>query len=124
MKKQKGFTLIELVMFIVITSILASAILLSFVTAMSKTPTILQNTIAMQTAKQCMEWVIGQRRINGYNSITCNSTVPTFCTVPTGYTLTSSCHSTTIGGDNNYETITVTVSGLGNAVLNLLIANY
>lgn len=124
MKKQKGFTLIELVMFIVITSILASAILLSFVTAMSKTPHILQNTIAMQTAKQCMEWFIGQRRVNGYSSIACNSTVPTFCTTPTGYTLTSSCSTTTIGGDSNYETITVTVSGLGDAVLDLLIANY
>lgn len=124
MKQQNGFTLIELVMFIVITSILASTILLSFVTAMSKTPTILQNTIAMQTAKQCMEWFIGQRRINGYNSFTCDSTVPAFCITPAGYTLTSSCTTTTIGGDSNYETLTVTVSGLGNAVLNLLLANY
>ncbi len=124
MKKQNGFTLIELVMFIVITSLLATAVLLSFVTAMNKTPAILQNTIAMQSAKQCMEWFIGQRRMNGYSSITCNSVVPAFCTTPTGYTLTSSCSPTTIGSDSNYETITITVSGLGDAALSFLMANY
>lgn len=122
--KQQGFTLIELVMFIVVTGILATAILLSFVTAMSKTPIILQNTIAMQTARQCMDWFIGQRRMNGYSSITCNSTVPAFCTTPTGYTLTSSCSTTTLSGDSNYETITITVGGPGAATLNLLMAKY
>jgi prepilin-type N-terminal cleavage/methylation domain-containing protein len=122
--KLKGFTLIELIVFIVIISILASAILLSFVTVMSKTPITLQSIIANQTAKQCAEWFIGQRRMNGYSSITCNSTVPAFCTVPSGYTLTANCSTTPISGDTNYETITITVSGAGSAVLTFLIANY
>ncbi len=124
MKKYEGFTLIELIMFIVITSILASAILLSFVTVMSKTPLILQNTIASQTAQQCAEWFLGQRRVSGYSSFTCNATVPTFCTTPAGYTITSSCSTTTIAGDSNYETIAITVSGAGDAGLNLLLAKY
>ncbi len=124
MKKQQGFTLIELVMFIVITSILASAIFLSFVTAMNKTPPILQNTIASQTALQCAEWFLGQRRLNGYTSFTCNAVVPAFCTAPSGYTVSTSCSTTTIAGDSNYETISITVSGTGDAGLNLLLANY
>ncbi len=119
-----GFTLIELVTFIVIISILASAILLSFMTAMNKTPLVLQNTIASQTAKQCAEWFLGQRRLNGYTSFTCNSTVPAFCIAPAGYTLTSSCSTTTISGDSNYEMIAITVSGPGSAGLNLLLAKY
>jgi hypothetical protein len=71
-----------------------------------------------------MEWFIGQRRMNGYSSIACNSTVPVFCTAPAGYTVTTSCNTTVIGSDSNYETITVTVGGAGNAVLTLLIAQY
>jgi prepilin-type N-terminal cleavage/methylation domain-containing protein len=122
--EQKGFTLIELVMFIVITSILAGAVLLGFVNTMNNTPAVLQNTIASQTAKQCMEWFVGQRRVNGYSSIACNSTVPAYCTAPTGYTIATSCSTTTINSDSTYETITVTVSGAGNAALNFLIGKY
>ncbi len=124
MKKQSGFTLIELVIFIVITSILASAILLSFVTAMNKAPALLQNMIASQTAQQCAEWFIGQRRVNGYASISCNSSVPAYCSSPAGFTITSSCTPTTINSDSNYETITITVSGAGNASVDLLLAKY
>jgi type II secretory pathway pseudopilin PulG len=124
MKKQQGFTLIELIMFIIVTSILATTILLAFVTALNKTPVVLQNMIADQVAKQCMEWFVGQRRMNGYNSITCNSTTPTFCSAPSGYTISTSCNTTTISGDSNYETIAVTVSGLGNASLSYLMAVY
>lgn len=124
MKKHRGFTLIELVMFIVITSILASGILLSFITVLNKTPVVLQNSIASQTAKQCAEWFLGQRRINGFSNFTCNATVPAFCTAPTGYTLTSNCTTTAISGDSNYKTITITVSGAGNAGLSLLLADY
>lgn len=124
MKKHSGFTLIELVIFIVITSILASAIMLSFITTMNKAPALLQNMIASQTAQQCAEWFIGQRRVNGYDSITCDSTVPTFCTAPTGFAIAVSCTPTTINSDTNYETITITVSGAGDASTNLLLANY
>jgi len=124
MKKHQGFTLIELVMFIVITSILASGILLSFVTLMSKTPVVLQNMIASQTAKQCAEWFLGQRRLNGFDTLTCNGVVPAFCTAPSGYTITSTCATTSIGGDSNYDIVTIAVSGPGNAGVSLLLADY
>jgi len=81
--------------------------------------------IATQTASQCMEWYLGQRALNGYNSISCPSTaVPSFCSAPTGYVLSTNISCTTISGDANYKTIAVTVSGKGTISLTTLIANY
>jgi prepilin-type N-terminal cleavage/methylation domain-containing protein len=129
MRKQAGFSLIELIVFIIITSILASAILFSYVSALGKSPTLLQNTIATQTARQCAEWYLGQRRVNGYSSVSgtnCTSslTLPSFCTVPSGYTLAATCSQTTVRSDTKYETITLTVSGAGSAALTLLLGDY
>lgn len=128
-KKSNGFTLIELVTFIIITGILASTILLTFINSLYKVPVVLQNTIATQIVKQCAEWYLGQRRLNGYSILSganCISslTIPSFCSIPSGYTLTGTCSQTTISGDNQYETITLTVSGTGSAKLTLLLGNY
>lgn len=124
MTHQKGFTLIELVFFIVILAILGSTILMGFVTALQKYPSVHQNVIALQTAKQCMEWFIGQRRLQGYSTLACNTTVPTFCTTPANYSITTNVSCIAINSDNNYKSITVTVSGLGDASLTSLIADY
>jgi len=124
MKKQQGFTLIEMILFIVVTAILANTIILVLNTSL-KTPAIMQNTIAKQTAQQCIEWFIGQRHLNGYSSIACpSSTIPTFCSSPSGYTLSVNIQCTTVNSDANYKTITVSVTGNGNASLATLIANY
>ena len=126
MNKLSGFSLIELVVFIVITSVLASTVLVTFVTALSKTPIDRQQIIATQTAQQCMEWYLGQRRINGFSNVVCSASpaTPTLCTLPTGYNFTNSITCTTINGDDNYKLITVTVSGAGDATLTSLIADY
>ena len=72
-----------------------------------------------------MEWFTGQRQLNGYASITCpSSAVPAFCSAPSGYTLAVSITCTTISSDANYKTLTVTVSGDGNASLSTLFASY
>lgn len=124
MKKSSGFTLIEVLIFIVISSLLASAILIAFVTSLEKTPTVHQQLVASLTAKKCMEWFIGQNRMNGYSTLSCPSTPsPTMCSAPSGYSISSSISCTTISGDSNYKTITVTVSGLGDATLTTLIAS-
>lgn len=124
MQGEQGFTLIELIMFVVVTSILAATILVGFSNSLVKTPTLMQNMLAGQTARQCLEWFMGQRRTNGYTSFACNTTVPSFCTAPTGYTVSVNVACTTINSDANYKTITVTVSGNGNAQLSTLVANY
>ncbi|MDX1902415.1 MAG: type II secretion system protein [Gammaproteobacteria bacterium] len=125
LKSQQGFTLIEVVLFIIITGLLASTLLLSFYTSLEKMPTVHQQMIAAQTARRCMEWFIGQRRMNGYSTIPCPSTsVPAFCTAPSGYTMSVNIVCTTLNSDANYKTVTVTVSGNGDAVLTTLLAAY
>lgn len=125
MKGQNGFTLIEVVLFIAVTTIMMSALFLAFTTSLQKTPITYNNTIATQTAKACIDWFIGQRRLNGYTAFTCPSTaVPAFCTAPTGFTLSVNITCTTINSDANYQTITVTVGGSGDANLTTLVANY
>jgi len=125
LKIQAGFTLIEIIIFLVVTSIMISTLMLAFSTGLLKTPTLLNNFIADQTAKKCMEWFLSQRNLNGYTAITCPSTaVPSFCTAPAGYTLAVNISCTTINSDSNYQTITVTASGQGNTTLSTLIANY
>lgn len=127
MNKQSGFTLIELIMFIIITSILGVTILFAFVYSLNKSSTISQNAIADLAASQCAEWFMGQRQLNGYSSIICtNPNTPGFCTTntPAGFSISSSCAITTISSDSNYETITITVSGKGNATLTFVIGSY
>lgn len=124
-KKLKGFTLIEVVIFIAVSAILAGTLLLSFTTILQKSPTARQLTIATQLAQQCMEWFVGQRRNNGYSSLLCPSTsVSDICSAPAGYTVSANIACSAMSGDANYKTITVTVSGLGNAVLTTLVADY
>jgi len=123
--KQQGFTLIELVLFIIVSSLLATTILVALVTATQKIPTIHQDVVATQTAKRCMEWFLGQNTLQGYSNLTCpNTTTPSFCTTPSGYSISTNISCTTINSDTNYKTISVTVSGLGDASFSTLIAAY
>ena len=127
MNKYSGFTLIELIIFIIITAILGTTILVAFVNGMNQSPVIAQNANADLAAQQCAEWFIGQRDLNGFSSIACTSpNTPSYCTnnMPSGYTISTTCTSTTISSDSNYETITITVGGKGNATLTFIIGNY
>jgi type II secretory pathway pseudopilin PulG len=127
MNKHSGFTLIELIMFIIITAILGTTILIAFVYGLNRSPVISQNSTASIAAQQCAEWFMGQRKTNGYTSISCtNPNTPSYCTsnMPAGYTITTSCSTTTIASDSNYETLTINVSGQGNAILTLVLGNY
>jgi len=125
MKGQKGFTFIEVIVFIVVTSLMATALFLAFTTSLRNVPSVYYNTIAGQTAKSCMEWFLGQRRLNGYSAFTCpSSAVPALCTAPSGFSLAVNITCTTISADTNYQTIAVTVSGKASANLTTLVGNY
>jgi Tfp pilus assembly protein PilE len=129
MKKLGGFTLIELILFITVTGILASTILLSTSALFVKTPSLQSNLVASSYVTQCIEYFIGQRRTFGYGTIPCPSTtIPSFDTALSGYTLTLNIACTTINTDANYKTLTVTVVGTGNntgsASSTVVFANY
>jgi len=125
MNRQQGFSLIEVLVFIVVTSLMMSTFLLGANTAMKNSPTLHQQWVAMQTARQCMEWYLDQRRLNGYASLTCPST-PTdaACSAPSGLSVSTSISCTTWNSDTEYKTITVTVSGNANASLSAQIGDY
>lgn len=123
MINSRGFTLIELLIFIVVCALYFSAGFVALTTIPKSLPVQLRSLTALQTARQCLEYFVGQRATNGFASIACPSTsVPAFCSAPSGYTVGVNVACTTISGDANYKTITVTVSGLGNASLTTLIA--
>lgn len=123
--RQAGFTLIEILVFIIVSSLLMSTLLLGANTALRSSPTVHQQWVAMQVAKKCMEWFLDQRRLNGYSTLTCPSTpTASACTAPSGFSVSNSVACTTWNSDTSYKTITVTVSGLSSASVSTQIGDY
>ncbi|MDR3476530.1 MAG: type II secretion system protein [Gammaproteobacteria bacterium] len=128
--KQRGFTLIELILFIVGTSILVGTLLLTFQVTLRNTPPVHYDLIATQLADQCMEGFIGERHLLGYSAtgLACSAspTLPTICTTLPGYSVSAAitCAPTLTGDTTTSKTVTVTVSGLGSATLVTLFADY
>ncbi len=119
-KSASGFTFIEIIVFIIVSSLLMSTFLLSARTALLAAPATHYQWVAMETARQCMEWFLGQRRFNGYTTLTCPSTpTATACAVPSGFSISTSVACTTWNSDSNYKTITVSVTGLATASLSV-----
>lgn len=126
MIKQKGFTLIELILFIIVTSILARTILLTFQTSLSYVPAVHTDLIATQLADQCMEGFLGERRLLGYSSalLACSATptLPSVCGASVSASIT--CTNTLAGDTTTSKIVTVTVAGSATATLSMLMANY
>lgn len=125
LQKSSGFTIIEVLVFIIVTSLVMTTLLMSANTALLKSPVTHQQWRASQVAQQCMEWFLDQSRLNGYSSLSCPSTPsPSACSGPSGFSVSASIACTTWNSDSNYKTITVTVSGLANSTLSTQIGNY
>jgi type II secretory pathway pseudopilin PulG len=123
MNKQSGFSLIELVIFIVVLGIAGVAIVSTFVVSGTKAPSLQNQSIAIELAQERMDLILGQRAINGFSSFSDPCPGPSICTAPSGFTVSSSI-ANNWNGDTAYKVITVTVSGNGNASLQALVANY
>ncbi len=120
-----GFTLIEILVFIVVSSLLMTTILLSATTALKSMSAVQQQWVAIQTSRKCMEWYLDQRRLNAYSTLTCPSTPSaSACSAPSGYSVSTSISCTTWNSDTNYKTITVSVTGLGSSTLTAQIGDY
>ena len=110
---QSGYTLIELVVFMVVVAIAAAGILLGFNTALTTYPEEVKMRRAMEIATTRLEYVAGQAKIVGFNSFAdnCSGSSPDICDTPSGYSV-----STTISNFSaTIKTITVDVSGDGYA---------
>jgi Tfp pilus assembly protein PilV len=120
-----GFTLIEVVIFIIVTGIIVGTILRASSTGLLGSSSSSQQIMANNIAQQCMDYMLGNRRLNGYTVYSCPSTPGgSLCTTIAGYTLSNSVTCTTLSGNSNFKTLTVNVTGNATATLNTLIANY
>jgi prepilin-type N-terminal cleavage/methylation domain-containing protein len=117
-KKNSGFTLIELLLFIIIMSIAAATILLSFRTLLTKSPNANRQTTALELAEGRMDIILGQYYQNGFSSFGDICPGAAVCMSISGYSVNSS-----ITDNGNSKTITVTTSGLGDAILTIQVWN-
>jgi prepilin-type N-terminal cleavage/methylation domain-containing protein len=65
---RRGFTLVEMVVFIVIVSLAAYALFRSFGSLLPRSPSAAQLTQATQLAQERMELILGQRDVQTYNN--------------------------------------------------------
>lgn len=124
-KNMLGFSLIELVIFIVIIGIIVSGVFLAFSTTLQKTSATNPQTIANELASARMDIILGWRRNNGFSAVSsdpCASGPPAVCAIAsgiTGYTVTVTINPYSVGADSNYKLIDVLVTGPQNARTNL-----
>ena len=109
-----GFTLIELILFILIMGIAAMTVLLSFQTILARSPNANRQTTALELAEGRMDIIMGQYYQVGFSNFGDICPGAAVCQSLSGYTVTSS-----ITNNGASKTITVTVSGLGDAILTM-----
>ena len=142
MSRARGFTLVELLVFIVIFGFAAYALFWSFGSVLPRSPTAAQLTQAMQLAQERMELILGQRDVLGYNNngntvdfdpCKRGGPLPNVCTIAFGYVVSST--GTAPGAPvawppnpatANYKLVTVTVSlgGITLAQQSAVLSNY
>ena len=84
----QGFTLVEMVIFIVIISVAAVALFQTFRQMLPRSPTPAQLAQATQLAQERMELILGRRSVTGYaalNDPCVGGTPPAICTTTFGY---------------------------------------
>ena len=118
-----GFTLLEVIMFIVIAGVLVAGLFAALGSAMYKAPKAGQIDRAADIAQQRMELILAQRRASGFATLADACPGPTVCTLPTGYAVAVTI-ANNWAGDTNYKVVTVDVTGLFAATATALVANY
>jgi len=129
---QRGVTLIELIVFIVIMGISVTALLSMYRAVLPHGTTPAQITLATQLAQERMEVILGQRVARGYSPVASLDPCPgaLICTLPSGYSVIVSGAGSPLGWSgvtSNYRQIGVQVLGPDNnqlAILSAVVANY
>ncbi len=129
----RGFTLIELIVFIVVASVLATTLYSAFLNALKGAPQAATFSKASNLAQERMELILAQRRQTTFGNFTaanfdpCTSvpasTQPPCTSIPTEFTVSASLLPSW-NGDTNFKIVTVTVNGSGVFDLQILVANY
>ena len=124
--KKAGFTLIEVLMFIIVSGLLFDTLMMGGNLVLQNSSNLHKNLVAIETAQRCMEYFVQQIRASGNSPYyPCGQTITASqCYAPTGYTVSAYVSCTTWNADSNYSTLTVTVSGTSSAVLSFQFANF
>ena len=133
MGRGRGFTLLEMVVFIVIVGVAAVALFQMFRQTLPRSPTPAQPVQATQLAQERMELILGRRNVVGYaalNDPCVGGTPPAICTNTFGYTVAVGGISAVVPWNGNpvadFKLVTVTVSlgGTQLAQSDAVVANY
>jgi prepilin-type N-terminal cleavage/methylation domain-containing protein len=132
-RRARGFTLIEMVIFMVIAGIAGVALLQMFSRTMPGSPAPAQLTQATQLAQERMELILGRRDAVGYGALNdpcVGGTPPAICTNVFGYTVTVNGVSSAVAWNGNPTTdfklisVTVSLNGRTLAQSDAVVANY
>ena len=120
----KGFTLIEILVFIVVSSLLMSVMLIGINTALRSTPTIHNQWQAIRLARQCIDWYYRLREVEGYSysGLACGATAA--CGTLPGFGVIATITCNPWNNDPDYKTITVNVTGLSSITMTGLIGDF
>ena len=121
---RNGFSLIEVIVFIVVLGVLAAGLVVAFSSPLRNSPQAGRLDLAAELAQQRMELILAQRRAVGFAGFTDPCPGPAICTPPTGYVVTSSIVAGYGGDPTNYKVVTVNVSGTSPVTATALVANY
>lgn len=124
----RGFSLIEAIVFIIVVGLMAAALAVSFGGPLRSSPQAGELDRMAELTQQRMELILAQRRAAGFAAFAdpcVPGPGPAACTIPAGYTVTSSI-ATGWGGDPaSYKTVTVAVTGSTSSTsTSALVANY
>lgn len=124
--RQIGVSLVELIIFIVIVSVLAAGLFSVLASSLRGEPQAGQTDLAAEIAQQRMELILARRRAVGFAAFAdpCPGLGPAVCTPPAGYGVSSNIVAGWGGDPLNYKVITVTVTGPFTVTTTAIAANY
>ena len=123
-RRRNGFSLIEVIIFIVILGVLAAGLAVAFSSPLRNSPEAGRLDLAAELAQQRMELILAQRRATGFAGFTDPCPGPAICTPPSGYTVSSSIVAGYGADATNYKIVTVSVTGTAAITATALVANY
>lgn len=122
--REHGFSLLELIVFIVVIGVLMAGLVVAFSTPLQKSPIAGGLDTAAELAQQRMELILAQRRAVGFSTFSDPCPGPAICTQPAGYTVTSNIVAGYAADPINYKIVTVNVIGKSVLTATALVANY
>lgn len=122
--RDAGFSLIEVIVFIVVLGVLVAGLVVAFASPLRNAPEAGRLDLAAELAQQRMELILAQRRAVGFAGFVDPCPGPAICTPPAGYAVTSGIVAGYGADPTNYKIITVSVSGAAAITATALVANY